>query len=33
MKQALREIDALGNVRPPTVCLRIMDQPKEFGSS
>lgn len=30
MKQALREIDALGNVRPPTVCLRIMDQPKEF---
>jgi homoserine dehydrogenase len=33
MRQALREIDALTTVRPPTVCLRIMDQPKEFGVS
>lgn len=33
MRQALREIDALQTVRPPTVCLRIMDQPKEFTES
>jgi homoserine dehydrogenase len=33
MRQALREIDALTTVRPPTVCLRIMDQPKEFGGN
>ena len=33
MRQALREIDALANVRPPTVCLRIMDQPREFGGN
>ena len=33
MRQALREIDALTTVRPPTVCLRIMDQPKEFEGS
>jgi len=31
MRQALREIDALQTVRPPTVCLRIMDPPVEFG--
>jgi homoserine dehydrogenase len=29
MRQALKEIDALQTVRPPTVCLRIMDQPAE----
>ncbi len=33
MRQALREIDALTTVRPPSVCLRIMDQPKEFGAA
>jgi hypothetical protein len=31
MRQALREIDALATVRPPTTCLRIMDPPAEFG--
>jgi homoserine dehydrogenase len=31
MQAALKEIDALGTVAPPTVCLRIVDQPKEFG--
>lgn len=28
---ALREIDQLGTIQPPTVCLRILDQPEEFG--
>jgi len=31
MQAALKEIDALGTVAPPAVCLRIVDQPKEFG--
>ncbi|HEV8377506.1 MAG TPA: homoserine dehydrogenase [Tepidisphaeraceae bacterium] len=31
MQAALKEIDALGTVTPPTVCLRIVDQPREFG--
>jgi len=31
MQSALKEIDALSTVSPPTVCLRIVDQPKEFG--
>ncbi len=33
MRQALREIDALRTVRPPSVCLRIMDQPNEIDVS
>ena len=27
----LRAIDALGTVAGPSVCLRIIDQPKEFA--
>jgi homoserine dehydrogenase len=33
MRQALTEIDALGNIQPATVCLRIVDQPKEFAGT
>jgi homoserine dehydrogenase len=29
--EALKEIDSLRTIRPPTVCLRIIDQPKEFA--
>jgi homoserine dehydrogenase len=32
MRDALDEIDALPTIQPPTVCLRIIDQPKEFGA-
>lgn len=32
VKAALAEIDALKTIQPPTVCLRIVDQPKEFGA-
>ncbi|CAN5605210.1 homoserine dehydrogenase [soil metagenome] len=31
IRKALAAIDALPNIQPPTVCLRIIDQPKEFG--
>jgi homoserine dehydrogenase len=31
IRAALNEIDALKTIQPPTVCLRIIDQPKEFG--
>lgn len=31
MRAALHEIDALATIAPPTVCLRILDQPKEFA--
>jgi homoserine dehydrogenase len=31
MRAALTEIDQLGTITPPSVCLRIIDQPKEFG--
>jgi homoserine dehydrogenase len=31
MQAALKEIDALPTITPPTMCLRIIDQPKEFG--
>ncbi|HEV8606677.1 MAG TPA: homoserine dehydrogenase [Tepidisphaeraceae bacterium] len=31
MQSALKEIDSLNTINPPTVCLRIVDQPKEFG--
>jgi homoserine dehydrogenase len=32
MRRALKAIDALPTITPPTVCLRIVDQPKEFAS-
>jgi len=32
VRQALKEIDALATIQPSTVCLRIMDQPKEFAA-
>ncbi len=31
VRQALQEIDALATVTAPTVCLRILDQPREFA--
>jgi homoserine dehydrogenase len=31
MRAALKEIDALKTVTPPSICLRIIDQPKEFA--
>ena len=31
IRQALQEIDLLPTITPSTVCLRIIDQPKEFG--
>jgi hypothetical protein len=31
VRKALAEIDALATISPPTVCLRIIDQPKEFA--
>lgn len=33
MRAALREIDALKTIAPPSICLRIIDQPKEFGGA
>jgi homoserine dehydrogenase len=32
MRNALKAINALPTIEPPTVCLRIIDQPKEFAS-
>lgn len=32
IRAALKEIDSLKTVQPPAVCLRIVDQPKEFGA-
>jgi len=32
VRKALSEIDALSTIKPPTVCLRIIDQPKEFAN-
>jgi len=32
VRRALREIDALTTIVPPTVCLRVIDHPKEFGA-
>jgi homoserine dehydrogenase len=32
MRAALRQIDQLKTVEPSTVCLRILDQPREFGA-
>ena len=31
MRQALKMIDSLKTIQPPSVCLRIIDQPVEFG--
>ena len=31
MRAAIKEIDALPTITPPSMCLRIIDQPKEFG--
>ncbi len=31
IRQAIAEIDALPAMQKPTVCLRIVDQPKEFA--
>lgn len=31
VRAALAEIDALKTIQPPTVCLRIIEQPKEFA--
>ena len=33
VRDALKEIDALKPIQPPTVCLRVIDQPKEFGGA
>ncbi len=32
IKAAIKEIDALPSIQPATICLRIIDQPKEFGA-
>jgi homoserine dehydrogenase len=32
VQAALKEIDKLQAIAPPTVCLRILDQPREFGN-
>lgn len=33
VRRALRQIDGLPTIVPPTVCLRVIDQPKEFAGS
>ena len=33
VRRALAEIDSLATIVPPTVCLRVIDQPKEFGGN
>lgn len=33
VQAALKEIDKLATIQPPTVCLRILDQPQEFGDA
>jgi homoserine dehydrogenase len=32
VRAALKEIDALATIQGPTVCLRVIDQPREFGT-
>jgi homoserine dehydrogenase len=32
VRAALKEIDSFKTIQPPTVCLRIVDQPQEFGT-
>jgi homoserine dehydrogenase len=33
IRAALRDIDALPTIIPPTACLRVIDQPKEYGEA
>lgn len=33
MRESVKALDRLPTVMPPTVCLRIIDQPKEFAAS
>jgi homoserine dehydrogenase len=33
IRAALKAIDALPTIQPPTICLRVIDQPKEFANS
>ena len=33
LRQALRVIDQLPTIIPPTVCLRVMEPPQEFSST
>ena len=33
MRQSLKALDALPTVVPSTVCLRVIDQPKEFAGA
>jgi homoserine dehydrogenase len=33
MRASLKAIDALPTIQPPTVCLRIVETPKEFSGS
>jgi homoserine dehydrogenase len=33
MRKALDEINALSTIAPPSVCMRIIDQPKEFAGA
>ncbi len=32
VRAAVKAIDALSTIEPPTVCLRVIDQPREFGT-
>jgi hypothetical protein len=31
VRAALKSIDALPTIQAPTACLRVIEQPKEFG--
>jgi len=33
MQNALKQLNTLPTIQPPAVCLRIIDQPKEFGTA
>jgi homoserine dehydrogenase len=33
IRAALKEVDQLPNIQPSTVCLRIVDEPKEFAGN
>jgi homoserine dehydrogenase len=33
IRRALKDIDSLPTIIPPTVCLRVVDQPREFATS
>ncbi len=32
VRAAVKAIDALSTIEPPTVCLRVIDQPREFAA-